>query len=61
MKIERCGFCGRFFRGVEYVSDEELDTLKRDKDVNFFVLYDHDGKKIELGYCPEAYAEEQDN
>ena len=58
-QIECCGFCGRFFRGKEYLSDSELATLKRDKDVNFFVLYDHDGKQIELGYCPEVNAEAQ--
>ena len=58
-RIERCGFCGRFFRGKEYLLDEEISKLKRDKDVNFFVLYDYNDKQIELGYCPEANAEAQ--
>ena len=59
MKIEQCGFCGRFFRGTEFVTDTELDTLKREIDKGLIKLYDEEGKKIDLGYCPEANAEAQ--
>ena len=47
-KLERCGFCGMFFRGVEYVPDEELDNIEKE------VL-----NNIPLGYCPNANNEAQ--
>ena len=49
IKLERCGFCGMYFRGVEYVPDEELDNM--DKGIL---------DKTPLGYCPNAnYESEQ--
>jgi hypothetical protein len=52
MIVEQCGFCGRYFRGLEYLTEEEL----RD----YFSCDDYE--KPKLGYCPNAIreAEEQD-
>ena len=49
MKIERCGFCGRFFRGAEYLSAEELNKTKEE------VL-----NKVLHGYCPNAEGEQEE-
>lgn len=48
--VQRCGFCGRYFLGLNYLSEDEVKTLL------------HYGEEIPLGYCPNAIreAEEQD-
>ena len=48
--IIRCGFCGRYVRGLEYVPDDELDKI--DKEIL---------AKTPLGYCPNANGEAQEN
>lgn len=51
MKIERCGFCGRFFQGKNYLTSEELNKMNQDE-LN----------KAPIGYCPEAnYESEQED
>ena len=50
MKVEQCGFCGRYFRGLEYLSPEEVNDYFRDDDY----------EKPPLGYCPNAQQENQD-
>lgn len=45
-KIERCGFCGNFFRGNDYIDDQEIANLPED-----FI------SSIPLGYCPNANVE----
>lgn len=49
-KLERCGFCGSYFRGNEYVDADELNKLTK-KELN----------NAPMGYCPNAnYEAEQD-
>lgn len=46
-KLERCGFCGRYFIEDKYLSEEEIKT--------------YTNKELEeapLGYCPEANYED---
>ncbi len=49
MEIERCGFCGSFFRGLEYLLAEELNKTSEE------VL-----NKASLGYCPNAEREQEE-
>jgi len=49
-KLERCGFCGRYFRGLHYLSQEELE--KEPKNISI--------ESIKLGYCPNAQQEHQE-
>lgn len=45
-KLERCGFCGSYFRGDKHLKVEELNkTSQKDLD------------EAPLGYCPDAQAE----
>ena len=46
-KIERCGFCGSYFKGLEYLTADELKAIPQ-----------AELDKVELGYCPNAQAEE---
>ena len=47
-KIERCGFCGSYFRGNKYLTTDELNKLtKEEKEMKA------------LGYCPNADQEDQ--
>jgi hypothetical protein len=46
-KIEMCGFCGRYFRGNEYLTTEELNKISKEELDN-----------APLGYCPEAQQED---
>jgi len=46
-KMERCGFCGRYFVGVEYIPEEELKNYTVEQLNN-----------APLGYCPEAHYED---
>ena len=41
--IEQCGFCGRFFRGLEFIDIEELKTIDQ-----------NELNKASMGYCPDA-------
>lgn len=54
-EVRRCGFCGRYFRGVDYLSDDEVNAVLHTADVL-------NGEEVPLGYCPEALreCEEQD-
>lgn len=45
--MERCGFCGRYFIGNEYVPEEELKKYTTEQLNN-----------APLGYCPEAKQED---
>jgi hypothetical protein len=50
-KLERCGFCGRWFRGNKYLTLEEIKETT-DKKLN----------NAPLGFCPEAgYEDEKQN
>jgi hypothetical protein len=46
MKLERCGYCGAFFRGSDYLTPEEVNGLEPQERVS-----------TPLGYCPNAQAE----
>jgi hypothetical protein len=46
-KIERCGFCGRYFIGNEIIP-EEIMSILTEKQLNI----------IPLGYCPDAHYED---
>jgi hypothetical protein len=46
-KIERCGFCGRYFRGTEYLEEQEA-----------YAKADFEHQITPLGYCPEAEMEQ---
>jgi hypothetical protein len=43
---ERCGFCGRFFNGINFLTLEEIKEAT-DRELN----------NCPLGYCPDAGAE----
>ena len=45
-KLERCGFCGVYFRGSENLTDEEIKKLS-EKELN----------EAPLGYCSNANQE----
>jgi len=47
-KIERCGFCGSFFRDIEYLTAHELNTIPQSE-----------LDAVPLGYCPNAQEEAQ--
>ena len=49
-KLERCGFCGDYFIGSEYVSIVELKKLTQEQ-----------LDKAPLGYCPNAEGEQDIN
>lgn len=45
--LERCGFCGRYFIGVQYLSADNLKEYSK--------------KQLDdapIGYCPEAQGED---
>lgn len=42
-KLERCGFCGSYFKGLEYLTADELKAIPQEE-----------LDKVELGYCPNA-------
>ena len=44
--LERCGFCGQFFIGLEYLTVDELNSTPKEK-----------LDAAPLGYCPNAQAE----
>lgn len=44
--LERCGYCGAFFRGTEYLTAEEVKTT------DLTTL-----ETAPLGYCPNAMQE----
>lgn len=44
--LERCGYCGAYFRGSEYLSSDELSYISAT-----------DLEEAPLGYCPNAQAE----
>lgn len=46
-KLERCGFCGSFFRGVEYLTEDEVKSISEEE-----------LSKVSLGYCPNANYED---
>lgn len=46
LKLERCGYCGSFFRGKEYIFAEELSKISK-----------QDLDEAPLGYCSNAQAE----
>lgn len=46
LNIEQCGFCGRYFKGLDYISL-----------MNFHERYAHLAD-VKLGYCPEAETED---
>lgn len=46
MEIKRCGWCGRYYKGVDYLTDEELKGTSK-------ILLD----TAKLGNCPEAMGE----
>ena len=46
-KLERCGFCGLFFRGNGYILAEELKSIPKEE-----------LSKAPLGYCPNAQEED---
>jgi hypothetical protein len=46
-KLERCGFCGRYFIGERYLTSEELDKISQEE-----------LDKTSLGYCPNARQED---
>ena len=45
-KLERCGFCGSFFRGIDYLTTEEVEAIDAEK-----------LDAVPLGYCPNAQEE----
>lgn len=45
-KLERCGYCGRYFKGKDYITLEEI------KDISPIAL-----DTAPAGYCPEAQGE----
>lgn len=45
-KLERCGFCGRWFIGDKIIIEEDLITFTNEQ-----------LKEAPLGYCPDAQAE----
>lgn len=49
-KLERCGFCGSYFRGVTIIPQEGVEKLT-EKEL----------KEAPLGYCPNAYYEAEDD
>lgn len=48
-RIERCGYCGQFFRENEYLTTDELNKTKQE-------ILD----SAPLGYCPNAQQEHAD-
>ena len=46
-KLERCGFCGAFFVGNEYLNAEQLNSFPKNALDN-----------IPLGYCANAQQED---
>ena len=46
-KIERCGFCGRYLKNGEYMTQDEVEAIDAEK---------LDG--VPLGYCPNAQQED---
>jgi hypothetical protein len=48
-KLERCGFCGRYFIGNELLTDEEVKKL-----------HPESIKNAPMGYCPNAQGEAQE-
>ena len=48
-KLERCGFCGRYFIGNELLTDEEVEKL-----------HPESIKNAPMGYCPNAQGEAQE-
>ena len=49
-KLERCGFCGQFFIGLEYLTVDELNSTPKER-----------LDAAPLGYCPNAEAEANQN
>jgi hypothetical protein len=47
--LERCGYCGRYFRGKDFLSAEELIKTSTD-----------DLGDAPMGYCPDAGYEAQE-
>ena len=47
MKLEQCGYCGRYFYGGSYATEEEVNEHFSDEDY----------EKPALGYCPNARQE----
>jgi len=45
-KVERCGFCGRYFKDKEFLNEEEVS------------FYEHYKINVSLGYCPDAQMED---
>jgi hypothetical protein len=48
-RLQRCGFCGNYFRGIRELSEEEVDKLTEDE-----------LKNIPIGYCPNASNEAEE-
>ena len=46
LEVQRCGFCGRYFKGTEFLNEEEA---------SFYIYYNID---VPLGYCPDAQIED---
>lgn len=44
-QIKRCGYCGRYFIGSEFVSLEDMSVIEDNEE------------EITLGYCPNAQQE----
>ena len=47
-KVERCGFCGRYFIGVNYLDEYDLEDVAMKSLV----------ENAPLGYCPNAQQED---
>lgn len=48
-KLKRCGLCGRYFRGDNFLSTEELKNITKEEIEN-----------APLDYCPDAHDEQQE-
>lgn len=48
--LERCGYCGSYFKGVGYLTTEQLEICEKELGEFLFA-------NVPLGYCPNAMQE----